>query len=225
MIRIFLFAILLPLTLFGQQTKHNADSVVARVVHIAETDSSRVAFMKISRTQRDGSSKNTVGVLNYSGTRASLVLYDSIESITPLVRIFVQHDTTTIYYERDTSAHLYIMKGRRETDFVTSEMFTFFKSGFDAVCGGSCENDSVMEINLYPESEDITYNAAKIIVDLRTNRVKELFFYFKNGVVDRVQFEYISINAPISDSLLSFDATKYPGVKIVDHRNKRSNKK
>ncbi len=113
-----------------------------------------------------------------------------------------------------------------------SSIFTMYKTGYKYSYKGEVKTDetTLTKIELYPEelaqglqpdndSDDSDLSMVVLLIDLRTNQIKEIAYYSKNGNIYTVSFSKFKTNMDIPNSEFSFDKTKFPDVEVIDLRD------
>lgn len=109
-----------------------------------------------------------------------------------------------------------------ETDdiFSPSKIFNLYKEGYlyqikeKKTVGG--KNLTVIEMS--PGNKKVTYFKIDVAIDDATQQLVESKVYEKNGVRYIYKLTKQTPNIETTDETFSFDAKKYPGVKVVDLR-------
>lgn len=109
-----------------------------------------------------------------------------------------------------------------ETDDMLSpsKIFTLYKEGFlygvkekKTISG---KNATVIEMS--PSGKKLSYFKIDVTVEDATQQLLESKIYEKNGTRYIYKLSKQSPNAPTTNETFSFDAKRYPGVKVVDLR-------
>lgn len=109
-----------------------------------------------------------------------------------------------------------------ETDdiFSPSKIFTLYREGYmyqikekKTISGKSC---TVVEMS--PQTKKVSYFKIDVTVDDATMQIVETKIYEKNGTRYFYKLTKQTPNASIADDTFTFDAKKYPGVKVIDLR-------
>lgn len=109
-----------------------------------------------------------------------------------------------------------------ETDdiFSPSKIFTLYSEGYTYQIKEkktiSGKPSTVVEMS--PQSKKASYFKIDVTVDDATTQIVETKIYEKNGTRYVYKLTKQTPNAPSTDDTFTFDARKYPGVKIVDLR-------
>lgn len=101
-----------------------------------------------------------------------------------------------------------------------AKVFTMYEKGFKAQFIGETTigTKKVSEIHLFPEAHDKPYSRIKLFVDNETSNIVRVAQVGKDGNIMTIEMSSFEVNKPLSDSLFTFDATKYPNVDVIDLR-------
>jgi outer membrane lipoprotein carrier protein len=103
-----------------------------------------------------------------------------------------------------------------EEEITPGNVYDIYKSGFKyALISKLSNGDRVIELD--PESREKTYHKIRLIVDSKNN-MKSFTVFEKSGNRYIYKIENFKPIASLSDSFFTFDASKNPGVEVVDFR-------
>ncbi len=109
-----------------------------------------------------------------------------------------------------------------ETDdiFSPSKIFSLYKDGimYQVKEKKEVNGKSITVIEMSPPSKKASYFKIDVSIDEATLQLMESKIYEKNGVRYVYKFIRQTSDANLSDEFFTFDAKKFPGVKVVDLR-------
>ena len=102
-----------------------------------------------------------------------------------------------------------------------NNLFIMWETGY--LCGyAGTTNDKgkVLDlIELTPEDKSKPYFKVKLYLDKSTSHVQKVMIFEKNSSITTFEIKSMSPNVNLSDDLFKFNASKYPGVEIIDLRD------
>jgi outer membrane lipoprotein-sorting protein len=130
---------------------------------------------------------------------------------------------TTLWSYSPTHHEVTISSPQPETEDFMSHPSTFFNSytrdfkyryvQLTSVNGMPCH-----EIDLFPKNLNQPYSRIKVLVNIRTKMPLRISSIGKDGVDYIVTFKTMTLDMELSDSLFTFDASKYRKVETIDMR-------
>ena len=101
-----------------------------------------------------------------------------------------------------------------------NDIFTMWEKGF--LCGFVGEfnlNGKVVElVELTPHDKSSDYFKVKLYIDKTTKLIVRMQTYYKNSNIVTFDIKTFTPNIALADAFFKFDATKYPGVQVIDLR-------
>ncbi len=100
-----------------------------------------------------------------------------------------------------------------------AQIFTIYEKGFKYLFTGESKFNNIVyqNIELAPLTTK-SYSKIKLVVDKVKKQLATITIYEKNGNVHMYMVKTFAPNVKISESIFAFDASKYPGVEVVDLR-------
>lgn len=77
---------------------------------------------------------------------------------------------------------------------------------------------AIYEIDLYPNDLSRKYNRIRMQIDKNSSLILSMRAFFKDGQQYTITFDKFEVNKEISDSMFTFDPSKYPNAEVIDLR-------
>ena len=130
-------------------------------------------------------------------------------------------DGKTVWTYLKESNEVQINEASEKTDGISpTSIFTIYEKGFSTKYMGEKTEGTktVQQIELVPDDSKKTYFKIQISIDKKDKVINNAKIFNKNGTNFIYTIEQFKMNADAPESLFTFDATKYPGVEVVDLR-------
>jgi outer membrane lipoprotein carrier protein len=103
-------------------------------------------------------------------------------------------------------------------DLNPSKIFEVYKKGFKYLHMGDATEAGVVcdVIDLVPEKKDAQYFKIRMNISKKDKSIQNFTMFDKSGNRYKYTISKFTPNANITDASFSFDATKYPGVEVID---------
>jgi len=107
-----------------------------------------------------------------------------------------------------------------EDEISPSKIYNAYKEGFKYIYLGEEKRngETVSVIDLVPENKDAQFFKIKLFIDVKGSNLKSWIMFDKTGNKYTYTFDNLKTNINPDDSTFKFDATKYPGVEVIDLR-------
>lgn len=101
-----------------------------------------------------------------------------------------------------------------------AKIFTVYESGFKYIYAGetTINGKKVDIVDLFPEKRDQIYSRIKVFIYRDNLQIAKLLQIGRDGNNYYIDINKMEINTPADDSIFKFDATKFPGVEVIDLR-------
>ena len=101
-----------------------------------------------------------------------------------------------------------------------TNIFSFYESGFKYIYAGetTINGKKVDIIDLFPEKRDQIFSRIKVYIYKDNLQIAKLSQIGRDGNNYIIDIKKMEINVPTDDSFFRFDASKYPGVEVIDLR-------
>lgn len=128
-------------------------------------------------------------------------------------------DGEKIYMISSEDEEINISKAQEEENIITpSKIFTFFEKGFEYQMDiiQSIKGRDIQYIKLTPENKNENLKQILLGVDLQTQHIYKVIQQEKNGSNTTITINNFKTDIPLSETLFTFDANKYPDFFIND---------
>lgn len=107
-----------------------------------------------------------------------------------------------------------------EDEISPSKIYTAYQSGYKYLYVGdeSCNGGNCAVIDLVPNDKDAQFFKIKLFIDKKDYSLKSWTMFDKTGNKYKYSIKNFNSNINIKPSFFSFDASKYPGVEVIDLR-------
>ncbi|WP_040496947.1 LolA family protein [Fulvivirga imtechensis] len=107
-----------------------------------------------------------------------------------------------------------------EDEISPSKIYDAYKKGYKYIYIGeeTYKGEPVSAIDLVPNNKDAQFFKIKLFVSKKDSSLKSWTMFDKSGNKYTYSFKNFKENINPKDSEFAFDATKYPGVEIIDLR-------
>lgn len=101
-----------------------------------------------------------------------------------------------------------------------SKIYDLYKKGFKYLHNGERTEGGVVveEIDLVPEKKDAQFFKIKMIIGKKDRTIQSWTMMDKSGNKYKYTISKFTPNVTVADTFFAFDASKYPGVEIIDLR-------
>ncbi len=101
-----------------------------------------------------------------------------------------------------------------------NKIFTIYEEGFKYKYLGELikNNTSFYSIDLYPEDLNNEYSRIRLEINKSKLQISSAKIFYKNGTRYLFSISNYIYNNPISNSIFSFNKTKYPNIEVIDLR-------
>lgn len=105
-----------------------------------------------------------------------------------------------------------------EQDISLNNIFGLYKKGYKYLFMEQIEGGKYDVVDLVPEDKSSSYFKIRLTIGAKDRILKSFMVFDKNG--NRFLYEIITFkeDATITDKFFTFDASKYPGVEVLDFR-------
>jgi len=106
------------------------------------------------------------------------------------------------------------------SDINPSKIYDLYKKGFKYLHNGERTEGGVVveEIDLVPEKKDAQFFKIKMIITKKDRTIQSWTMMEKSGNKYKYTISKFTPNVTVADTFFAFDATKYPGVEVIDLR-------
>jgi len=110
--------------------------------------------------------------------------------------------------------------GEKSDGISPTTIFTIYEKGFSTKYIGDKKEGTKMlqQIELVPDDTKKSFFKIQLFIDKQEKVITSAKIYNKNGTHFTYSIEQFKMNADASESLFTFDSSKYPGVEVVDLR-------
>lgn len=107
-----------------------------------------------------------------------------------------------------------------EDEISPSKIYTAYKEGYKYLYTGdeSCNGGSCAVIDLVPNDKDAQFFKIKLYINKKDYSLKSWTMFDKTGNKYKYTINDFNSNINVKESFFTFDATKYPGVEVIDLR-------
>lgn len=105
-------------------------------------------------------------------------------------------------------------------DLNPSKIFEVYKKGFKYLHMGDATEAGVLcdVVDLVPEKKDAQYFKIRMNISKKDKSIQNFTMFDKSGNRYKYTISKFTANATITDAYFTFDASKYPGVEVIDLR-------
>jgi len=105
-------------------------------------------------------------------------------------------------------------------DLNPSKIFEVYKKGFKYLHMGDATEAGVVcdVVDLVPEKKDAQYFKIRMNISKKDKSIQNFTMFDKSGNRYKYTISKFTPNANITDASFTFDASKYPGVEVIDLR-------
>lgn len=107
-----------------------------------------------------------------------------------------------------------------DSEINPSNIFTIYKKGFEHRFGGTktIDGNEVNIVELTPTDKSKSYFKIKISVEKKTNKIKSMTIFSKNGIELTYKINALTPNVDYKDDFFKFNSRQKPGVIEIDLR-------
>lgn len=173
---------------------------------------SKAEFQYTSESKADKTKMSLKGVFYLKGGRFRLKLGDQI--------VICDLKNVWTYFEEMNEVQI----NKYEPDALEinpQNLFTMWESGY--LCGYAGEvtvKGKLYDlVELTPEDKSKPYFKVKLFLDKQTTNIQIVKIFEKNSTITTFEIKGFKHDIQLSESLFKFDASKHPGVEIIDLRD------
>ncbi len=217
-----LLCLLVVLTSSAQTSKLTADSILARTLRVADSDSTREARI-VMTSLRNGKTERSYGMFSWKRDHVIMSFYDSVNTGFLANRFIQVGDTFWIYNGQRNDVQI-VDANLSTTENRLDGTFNVGRSGFQKPVLDTMFGDSIAVLTLIPIHAASKLKVAKVVqrIDVRTYRLIEQTMYKPDGTSISVKFDYVQINKPIDPAVFQFKESHYPEyLDVFDNRKKK----
>jgi outer membrane lipoprotein-sorting protein len=169
------------------------------------------SFKVVIDNQKDKTKENQSGSITIKGDKYNLVMAGQ--------EVICDGKTTWTYLKEENEVQVNDANSKKDAITPTS-IFTIYEKGFRSkYTGEKTENGkAVQQIELVPDDAKKSYSKIQLSISKTDKYVVSAKVINKNGTNLIYTVEKFTPEAPAADNLFTFDATKHPGVEVVDLR-------
>ncbi len=135
-------------------------------------------------------------------------------------QVVINNGTTVWTYLPDVNEVNIDTYSPDEDEISPSKIYDAYKSGYKYILVGEANNGGVLcsEIDLVPNNKDAQFFKIKLFIAKNDNSLKSWTMFDKSGNKYIYTIKNFKVLQNVPDSDFTFDASKYPGVEVIDLR-------
>lgn len=170
-----------------------------------------ISFNATLESKRTNAKNTHKGTLKVKGEKYVLDIND--------IATYNNGTVVSVWQKKNNEVDLSDPDPEAEGDLSPKRLFNAYNEGYKLRLLDEKRVDGVLcnEIDLYPTSPS-TIIRIRLSIDKKTKQIRKFWQQNKNGDMLTVTISKFQPNQPMADSEFTFDASKHPGIEVVDLR-------